>query len=100
MHTMIDSISPSNFQEPTPSSQHLWETLVQFFFWTFSEDYDLIRENPEGLKLIAAILYQEMSGLKLVSVGSELLQLRGAKVGPGPKNVILQAKTPILTISK
>ena len=35
--------------------------------------YNLIRENPELLELIATVLYQDMSGLKAVSLGSDLL---------------------------
>ena len=35
----------------------------------------MIRENPEGLQLIAAVLYQDMSGLISVSLWSDLLQL-------------------------
>ena len=47
-------------------------TLILFFF-TFSVGYNLIRENPELLELIPVILYQDMSGLKPVSLGSDLL---------------------------
>ena len=35
--------------------------------------YNFIRENPEGLQLIAAILYQDMSELKMVSFESDQL---------------------------
>ena len=44
-----------------------------FFFLTFSEGCTLIRKNPKGIKFITAILYLDMSGLKLISLGSELL---------------------------
>ena len=58
-------------------------------FFTFAEGYNLIRENPEGLQLIAAILYQDMSGLKPVSLGSDLLLSKG-----GPKEV-MDTKTSV-----
>ena len=51
---------------------------LQFFF-TFAEGYNLTRENPEGLQLIAAILYQDMSGLKRVSLGPMIK--KGAQSG-------------------
>ena len=47
--------------------------FIYLFILAFSEVSNLIRENPEGLQLIAPILYQDMSGLKPVSLGSDLL---------------------------
>ena len=32
----------------------------------------MIKENPEGPQLIAAILYQDMSGVKPILLGSDL----------------------------
>ena len=43
------------------------------FLFVFSVGYNLIKENPEGLQLIAAILYQDMSRLKILSLGSDIL---------------------------
>ena len=51
-----------------------------------------MRQNPEGLQLIRAIFYLDMSGLKPVSLGSDLLQLSKE----GPKWVLML----MLTISK
>ena len=47
--------------------------IDNFNIFFVSEGSNLIRKNLEGLQLIAAILYQDMSGLKPVSLGSELL---------------------------
>ena len=57
---------------------HLWwsakiVTLTTSIFFTFLVGYNFIRENPEGLRLIAAILYQDMSELKIISRGSDQL---------------------------
>ena len=44
-----------------------------YFFLTISEGCTLIRKNLKRLQFIAAILYLDMSGLKLISLGSKLL---------------------------
>ena len=54
-------------------SAKIVKLLTSKIFFTFLVGYNLIRENPEGLQLIAAILYQDMSELKIVSLGSDQL---------------------------
>ena len=58
---------------------HLWwsakivKLTTSMFFFTFSVGYNFIKENPDGLQLIAAILYQDISELKMVSFESDQL---------------------------
>ena len=54
-------------------SAKIVKLTTSIFFFTFSVGYSFIRENPERLQLFAAILYQDMSELKIVSLGSDQL---------------------------
>ena len=65
----------------------IFKLTTSIFFGHFQRA-KLIRKNPEGLQLIVPILYQDLSGFKLVSFRSELLQL--SKGGP---NWVLDPKT-------